>query len=78
VLIGGGAWLVSGPLRPGWSLHAGLPALTHEQTSHQARDLVQAWDGVHARDGVHAGDWLGAAAGRAGGARAAGLSWTSS
>ena len=32
VLIAGGAWLVSGPLRPGWSLHAGLPALTHGQT----------------------------------------------
>ncbi len=29
VLAGGGAWLMTGPLRPGWSLHAGLPALTH-------------------------------------------------
>ncbi len=29
VLVAGGAWLVTGPLRPGWSLHAGLPALTH-------------------------------------------------
>jgi sulfoxide reductase heme-binding subunit YedZ len=70
VLIGGGAWLVSGPLRPGWSLHAGLPALTHEQTGHQARDLVQAWDGVLARDR------LGEAAGRTDAARAAALSWT--
>ncbi len=32
VLVGGGAWLITGPLRPGWSLHAGLPALTHGQT----------------------------------------------
>jgi hypothetical protein len=30
VLIAGGAWLVSGPLRPGWSQHAGLPALSHD------------------------------------------------
>jgi predicted ferric reductase len=29
VLVAGGAWLTTGPLRPGWSLHAGLPALTH-------------------------------------------------
>ena len=29
VLAAGGAWLMTGPLRPGWSLHAGLPALTH-------------------------------------------------
>lgn len=29
VLAAGGAWLVSGPLRPGWSQHSGLPALTH-------------------------------------------------
>ena len=36
VLIAGGAWLVSGPLRPGWSLHAGLPALTHAQVSSPA------------------------------------------
>jgi hypothetical protein len=42
VLIAGGAWLVSGPLRPGWALHAGLPALTHDQAGHQARDPGQA------------------------------------
>ncbi len=29
VLVAGGAWLVTGPLRPGWSQHSGLPALTH-------------------------------------------------
>jgi len=28
VLVAGGAWLVSGPLQPGWSQHSGLPALT--------------------------------------------------
>jgi Ferric reductase like transmembrane component len=43
VLIGGGAWLVSGPLRPGWSLHAGLPALTHDQAGHRAAGL--SWTG---------------------------------
>jgi Ferric reductase like transmembrane component len=30
VLVAGGAWLVSGPLRPGWSQHAGLPVLSHD------------------------------------------------
>ena len=29
VLVAGGAWLISGPLQPGWSQHSGLPALTH-------------------------------------------------
>ena len=29
VLVAGGAWLVTGPLRPGWSQHSGLPALSH-------------------------------------------------
>jgi predicted ferric reductase len=29
VLAAGGAWLVTGPLRPGWSQHSGLPALSH-------------------------------------------------
>ena len=38
VLVGGGAWLITGPLRPGWSLHAGLPALTHGQAAHPATD----------------------------------------
>ena len=61
VLIAGGAWLVSGPLRPGWSLHAGLPALTHDPTGHQARDRFQA-PGLLDRE-----------AGRAPGGRAAGL-----
>jgi DMSO/TMAO reductase YedYZ heme-binding membrane subunit len=61
VLIAGGAWLVSGPLRPGWALHAGLPALTHDQTGHQAPDPGQA-------RGL-----LDVAAGPTG--RAAGLSW---
>jgi sulfoxide reductase heme-binding subunit YedZ len=70
VRVAGAIVLVAGPLRPGWSLHAGLPALTHEQTGHQARDLVQAWDGVLARDR------LGEAAGRTDAARAAALSWT--
>jgi sulfoxide reductase heme-binding subunit YedZ len=29
VLVAGGAWLISGPLQPGWSQHSGLPARTH-------------------------------------------------
>jgi hypothetical protein len=29
VLAAGGAWLVTGPLRPSWSQNSGLPALVH-------------------------------------------------
>ena len=72
VLIAGGAWLVSGPLRPGWSLHAGLPALIHDQAG------VHAGDPGQVRGLGQARGLLDVEAGRAPTGRAAGLSWTTS